>query len=178
MEYLDNKVVAVLVVESLETLSDKVANLLEKGYDVLEVTLRTEHAFEAIKYIKERYPHISVGAGTVLTKEQLKSCQEAGADFGVAPGLNSEIIQEAKNSGFDFIPGVATPSEIEEAMSLGIKLVKLFPANILGGTDYIKALSGPYSDMKFMPTGGINSENYLSYLSLSSVTCVGGTWMF
>jgi len=177
MEYLNNKIIAVLVIDEIETLNTKVKKLVNDGFDVLEVTLRTEYAFEAIKLIKEDYPDVKVGAGTILTVEQLETCIEIGADFGVAPGLNPKIVNKAKSIGFPFIPGVATASEVELAMSLGVSLVKIFPAKILGGIEFIKALSGPYRNVKFMPTGGINKSNAEEYLKLDSVMCIGGTWM-
>lgn len=177
MKYLEKKVVAVLVIKTLDGLKDKISSLIDQGYDVLEVTLRTECAFDAIKLIKKEYPELKVGAGTVLTAEQLELCVEVKADFGVAPGLNPKIVNAAKSMNFVFIPGVATPSDIELAMEMNIELVKVFPAKVLGGVDFIKALSGPYHMMKFMPTGGVSEGSHLDYLALPNVLCVGGTWM-
>lgn len=107
----------------------------------------------------------------------MNRCIEINADFGVAPGFNKEIVEAAKNNNFAFIPGISTPSDVELAMSMGIELVKFFPAKILGGIAFIKAISGPYHPMKFMPTGGVTEADYKDYLSLPSVYCVGGTWM-
>ncbi len=177
MEYLKNEVVAVLVIKTLEGLEAKIKNLVAKDFKVIEVTLRTECALDAIKFIKKTFPQLKVGAGTILTKEQLNICIENNADFGVAPGLNQEIVKLAQQNNFDFIPGIATASEIEAAMSLGLNLVKVFPAKVLGGVDFIKAVSGPYHMMKFMPTGGVSEADYNDYLSLPTVYCVGGTWM-
>jgi len=177
MEYLKNKVIAVLVIDTLSGLEKKVQHLISEGYSIIEVTLRTECALDAIKVIKNTFPTLKVGAGTVLTLDQLNKCIEIGADFGVAPGLNEKIIKAAQSKSFYFIPGIATASEVEHALSLGISLVKVFPAKIVGGVDFIKALSGPYHTMKFMPTGGITKTDYEDYLSLPSVHCVGGTWM-
>jgi 2-dehydro-3-deoxyphosphogluconate aldolase/(4S)-4-hydroxy-2-oxoglutarate aldolase len=177
MKYLKDKVVAVLVIKTLEGLEAKIESLVFKGYSVLEVTLRTDFAFDAIQLIKKKFPELKVGAGTVLTIEQMNHCIEINADFGVAPGFNKEIVEAAKNSHFDFIPGIATPSDIELAMSMGIELVKVFPAKVLGGIDFIKAISGPYHTMRFMPTGGIGEADYKTYLTLPNVLCVGGTWM-
>jgi 2-dehydro-3-deoxyphosphogluconate aldolase/(4S)-4-hydroxy-2-oxoglutarate aldolase len=177
MKYLDNEVIAVLIVKTLDGLKKKVSQLESDGYKVLEVTLRTEYAFEAIKIIKESHPNLKVGAGTILSLQQLQQSISCGADFGVAPGLNAEVVQQAQAQNFDFIPGIATATELEQAMALGIKLVKVFPAKFCGGVEFIKALSGPYSKMKFMPTGGITKETSTDYLSLPTVKCVGGSWM-
>ena len=177
MDYLKDKVVCVLVIKSLEALIDKITALINDGYEVFEVTLRTDYGLEAIRLIKEAFPELKVGAGTVLNSQQLEASIKAGADFGVAPGLNKDLVIDAKKRGFDFIPGVATPTEIDAALSLGLKLVKLFPAANLGGPDYIKAISGPYPDIKLMPTGGVKEANYQDYLALDSVYCVGGSWM-
>jgi 2-dehydro-3-deoxyphosphogluconate aldolase/(4S)-4-hydroxy-2-oxoglutarate aldolase len=177
MDFLENKIIAVLVIKTLDGLKLKIEQLILNGYDVLEVTLRTDCALEAIKLIKVTYPDVKVGAGTILTIDQLERCIEIGADFGVAPGLNPDIVNEAKAMEFPFIPGIATASEVEQAMSLGVTLVKVFPAKVIGGVEFLKALSGPYYTMKFMPTGGVTKADYKHYLSLPNVLCVGGTWM-
>lgn len=177
MDYLKDKIVCVLVIKTLDALTDKIKALVSDGYEVFEVTLRTEYGLEAIRLIKEAFPELKVGAGTVLNSQQLEASIKAGADFGVAPGLNKELVEEAEKLGFDFIPGVATPTEIDAALALGLKLVKLFPAANLGGPDYIKAITGPYPDIKLMPTGGVKEANYKDYLALENVYCVGGSWM-
>lgn len=177
MKYLENQVVVVLVIKTLDGLESKIEKLTSEGYNVLEVTLRTECALEAIKIIKNKFPDLKVGAGTVLTIGQLKACIENKADFGVSPGLNKDVLSFAQSQNFDFIPGIATPSDIELAMSLGLELVKVFPAKVLGGIDFIKAISSPYHQMKFMPTGGVSESDHKDYLSLPNVYCVGGTWM-
>jgi 2-dehydro-3-deoxyphosphogluconate aldolase/(4S)-4-hydroxy-2-oxoglutarate aldolase len=177
MKYLENQVIVVLVVKKLEGLESKIQKLVDQGYKVIEVTLRTKCALEAIKIIKIKFPDLKVGAGTVLTIEQLKTCVKNKADFGVAPGLNKDVVLFAKEQGFDFVPGISTPSEIELAMSLGLDLVKIFPAKVLGGVAFIKAVSSPYHMMKFMPTGGVSESDHQTYLALPSVFCVGGTWM-
>jgi 2-dehydro-3-deoxyphosphogluconate aldolase/(4S)-4-hydroxy-2-oxoglutarate aldolase len=177
MSYFNNKVIVVLVVNKLDGLEQKVKSLIAKGYDIIEVTLRTSCALDAIKIIKAEFPNIKVGAGTILSLEQLRCCIEVNADFGVAPGFNKNIVAAAQKYDFKFIPGVATPSEIELAISMNVDLVKLFPAKVLGGVDFIKAMAGPYHQMKFMPTGGIGESDYADYLSLPNVTCVGGSWM-
>ena len=123
------------------------------------------------------YPDMLVGAGTVLTIEQLDRAKEAGAKFCVAPGLNPAIVKHAQEIGMPFIPGVATATEIEAALSLGITTVKFFPAEQAGGLSYIKAVSAPYPMMRFMPTGGINAENISNYLSFPKVIACGGSWI-
>ncbi len=177
MNYFDNKVIAVLIINTLDGLLDKVDQLLSDNFDVLEVTLRTNCAFEAIQLIKEHYPNLKVGAGTIISLDQLEKSIASGADFGVSPGLNTKIVQRAQSLKFDFVPGIATASELEKAMELGLTFVKVFPAKSCGGTEFIKALSGPYSHMEFMPTGGITKETAADYLQIPTVKCVGGSWM-
>ncbi|WP_462155370.1 bifunctional 4-hydroxy-2-oxoglutarate aldolase/2-dehydro-3-deoxy-phosphogluconate aldolase [Pseudoalteromonas piscicida] len=178
MDYLKDKVVAVLVINTLDGLSERLNKLLQEGYDVFEVTLRTDCALDSIKYIKENFPETKIGAGTILSKEQLQASVECGADFAVSPGLDEGIVSYAKSIGFDYVPGVSTPTEIQAALNCGVRLVKLFPVGVMGGVAYVKALSGPFRDIQFMPTGGISSTDAEQYLSLQSVLCVGGSWMF
>ena len=177
MDYLKDKVIAVLVIDELNGLKDKIAHLVESGYSVFEVTLRTACALDAIRQIKDDFPTAKVSAGTVLSEQQAEQAVAAGADFAVAPGFNITVAQKAKALNLPFVPGVATPSEVEIARANGYRLVKLFPAKVLGGINYLKALSGPYRDMKFMPTGGITQETAQDYLDLPNVECIGGTWM-
>ena len=120
-----------------------------------------------------------LGAGTVLTAENLGRACDAGAKFGVAPGLNQDVVAEAAHRGLPFMPGVITPTEIEQALALGLKLLKFFPAEAFGGLKVIKALSAPYAHMgvKFMPTGGVSTANLPDYLAEKAVACVGGTWI-
>ena len=174
---LADQVVVVFVVDSMVNLDSKLEKLLAAGYKSLEITLRTKFGLSAISYVKERYPEVTVGAGTVTTVEELKTCIDLGAEFCVAPGLNPDLVAVAQNLNFDFIPGVATPSEVDRAVGMGLELVKVFPIQQLGGTGYIKALSGPFRNVKFMPTGGVTERNYQDYLSMPSVECVGGSWM-
>jgi len=177
MEYLKDKIIALLVLNNLEGLNKTMEDLIRNGYSVIEVTLRTDCAFEAIRYLKKNYPDLIVGAGTILNVEQLQSCIDCGADFGVAPGLSPEVVKYAQAQSFDFVPGIATASELEQAISFGLDMVKVFPAKYCGGPGFIKALSGPYSHIKFMPTGGITEETAQEYMDIPSVYCVGGSWM-
>lgn len=167
------KVIPVIIINDEKDAEWLACLMHEYGFDCLEVTFRTEAAAGAIKRMKQAYPELTVGAGTILRKEQLDAAAEAGADFCVAPGLNPAVVQYAKEKGMPFIPGVCTPSEIEQAMSLGYAYLKLFPAEVCGGARMLKALSSPYRNISFMPTGGISAENITEYLKLPNVFCAG-----
>ena len=150
--------------------------LYEAGLSCAEITFRTDAAEEAIKRIKKTFPDFFIAAGTVLQKDQVERAVASGAGLIVAPGFNDDIVNYCINRDIRIIPGVATPSEIEKASYIGLDTVKLFPADILGGPAYIKAVSAPYRHMKFMPTGGVNKNNLKDYLSLPNVLCCGGSW--
>lgn len=153
--------------------------LLAGGLPIVEITFRTAVAAEVIHRISSERPHVIVGAGTVLTIANLEAAKASGAAFAVAPGVNPTIIQHAKKIGLPFIPGVATPTDIELALSHGCTLLKFFPAGALGGIAMIEALSAPYkhAGVRFIPTGGVNPECLESYLKLDTVAAVGGTWI-
>ena len=151
--------------------------LLAGGIPVAEVTFRTEAAAEGIALIRREIPQMLVGAGTVLTTDQANAAIQAGAQFVVSPGSNGKIIDKVWDSGVVMIPGVATPTEIEAAMGRGLSVVKFFPAEALGGVAMLKALAGPYPQMKFVPTGGISASNMKDYLQQKNVLAVGGSWM-
>lgn len=151
--------------------------LLAGGIPVAEVTFRTEAAAEGIATIRREVPQMLVGAGTVLTTDQAVAAVEAGAQFVVSPGSNGKIIDKVLAAGVAMIPGVATPTEIEAAMGRGLSVVKFFPAEALGGVAMLKALAGPYPQMKFVPTGGISASNMKDYLQQKNVLAVGGSWM-
>ena len=151
--------------------------LLAGGIPVAEVTFRTEAAAEGIAAIRREVPQMMVGAGTVLTTDQAIAAVEAGAQFVVSPGSNGKIIDRVLAAGVAMIPGVATPSEIEAAMERGLNVLKFFPAEALGGIAMLKALSGPYSQIKFVPTGGVGPDNMKDYLHQKNVLAVGGSWM-
>ncbi len=170
-------IVPVIVLENVENSENLAKALLEGGVNVAEVTFRAEGADKVISRMVKAYPDMLVGAGTVLTIEQLDRAKEAGAKFCVAPGLNPAIVKHAQEIGMPFIPGVATATEIESALSLGITTVKFFPAEQAGGLNYIKAVSAPYPMMRFMPTGGINAENISNYLAFPKVIACGGSWI-
>ena len=151
--------------------------LIEGGLPAAEVTFRTPCAAEAIKAMADAFPEMIVGAGTVLTTEQVDRAVAAGAKFIVSPGLNPTTVKYCQEIGVPVCPGTANPSDIELALSLGLKSVKFFPAEAAGGLKYIKSIAAPYGDVTFMPTGGVNEKNLLDYLSFGKILCCGGTWM-
>ncbi len=175
----DYKVVPVVAIESSEHALELSDALIEGGLPVAEVTFRTSSAAEVIELIRNKRPEMFVGAGTVLSVENLEKARDAGAKFGVAPGLNPEIVNYAHRIGLPFIPGVATASEVEQGLSLGCRTLKFFPAGAMGGPSTLKALSGPYAHtgVRFMPTGGVKIENMQQYLKMDAVAFVGGTWI-
>ena len=172
-------VVPVIAIDSADAALPLADALIEGGLPVAEITFRTAAAAEVIAKIAKERSGLLLGAGTVLTAENLRKAKDTGARFGVAPGLNPDVVAEAGRLGLPFIPGVITPSEIEQALSLGVKLLKYFPAEAFGGLKVIKALSAPYAHagVKFMPTGGVTLANLPDYLASDAVACVGGTWI-
>ena len=151
--------------------------LIDGKINTVEVTLRNDEAFENIKFIRKKFPDLILGVGTIVNVDQLKRTIDIGADFGISPGFETEIIKYAKENKFSYIPGVSTASEIISCLKFDCKFLKLFPAEPLGGISYLNSLSGPFPDVSFCPTGGINSDNYLSWLSQKNVLCVGGSWI-
>lgn len=171
-------VVPVLALDKLEDAIPVARSLQNAGINIIEVTFRTLVAADIIRVISENFKDMLVGAGTVLSKEQVDKAIESGAKFIVSPGLNEEVVKYCKEKNIDIIPGAITPSEIEKALSLGLLVVKFFPAKQMGGLEYIKAVSAPYKNVKFMPTGGINENNLEEYLNNKSVIACGGSFMF
>lgn len=151
--------------------------LIDGGLPCAEVTFRTAAAEEAIKAMRQAYPDMLIGAGTVLTTEQVDKAVGAGATFIVSPGLNPKVVKYCVDKGIPIIPGCSSPTDIEAALEFGLEVVKFFPAEAAGGLPMIKAMSAPYVNMKFMPTGGINAKNLLSYLDFNKVIACGGSWM-
>ncbi len=170
-------IVPVIALENLEDAAPLAKALTNGGLPVAEVTYRTACAHDAMIEMKKACPEMIVGAGTVLTKEQVDSAIDAGAEFIVSPGLNPEIVKYCQEKDIIILPGVANASDIEVALSLGLEIVKFFPAEPLGGLKMISALSAPYTTMKFMPTGGINAKNINEYLANPKIVACGGTWM-
>ena len=170
-------IVPVVVLDHVEEAAPLAKALCDGGLPCAEVTFRTDAAEEAIRVMTEQFPQMLVGAGTVLTTDQVNRAVAAGAKFIVSPGLNPTVVDYCVKRGIPVIPGCSTPSDVEVAMEFGLKVVKFFPAEPAGGLNYIKAISAPYSNIKFMPTGGINPQNVSSYLSYPAILACGGSWM-
>lgn len=176
---LKRSVIPVIVLDDVNDAEPLAEALLEGGIDIIEITFRTAAAASAIERIKKKFPEMLVGAGTVVTPEQTRRALDIGVDFGLAPGLSPETIKAFQQQGTLFIPGVMTPSEIEQGLSLNCTLLKFFPAGPAGGSKMLTALGGPYSSLgvQFCPTGGVNLANMNDYLSLPIVSNIGGTWL-
>lgn len=170
-------VVPVVVVEDAKDALPLAQALTEGGLPCAEVTFRTEAAEESIRRMSEKYPDMLVGAGTVLTIEQVERAMGAGAKFIVSPGFDPEIVDYCLGKDIPIFPGCITPSELAQAVKRGMKVVKFFPAEQAGGVAMIKAMAAPYTMMKFMPTGGISAKNLKEYLEYDRILCCGGSWM-
>ena len=170
-------VVPVVVIENAKDAVPAAEAMLRGGIDVMEITFRTAAAPDAIRAVSESCPEMLIGAGTVITLEQCKQAVDCGASFIVSPGFNREVVAWCVEQGIAVTPGCVTPTEIMEAMSLGLKVLKFFPANVYGGLSAMKALSGPFGGIKFIPTGGVNSQNLADYISAPFIHAVGGSWV-
>ena len=172
-------IIPVIVIEKAEQAVPLAKALVKGGLPVLEVTFRTQAAPAAIAAIRREVPEAVVGAGTLLTVKMLREAKAAGAVFGVAPGFDPLVVAEAKAQDFPFCPGIATASELSQALTAGCQLVKFFPAEAAGGVKMIKNLLGAFrfTNVKFMPTGGINLSNVGDYLAVPEIVCCGGTWI-
>lgn len=170
-------VVPVIVIKDLADAVPMAKALLAGGIKVLEVTLRTPVAMDAIRLLAEQVPDAIVGAGTVTTPAQLQQCIDAGAKFAISPGLTRELLQAGKDAPIPLIPGIASISELMEGTGLGYTHFKFFPAEAAGGVKTLKSIHGPFADIRFCPTGGINEKNFKEYLALPNVKCVGGSWI-
>ncbi len=171
------KVVPVVVLEDAKDAAPLAKALCEGGLPCAEVTFRTAAAIDSIKAMTDAYPDMLVGAGTVLTTEQVDSAVEAGAKFIVSPGFDPEIVDYCLEKEIPVFPGCITPSEVAQAVKRGLRVVKFFPAEQFGGIATIKALSAPYVGLKFMPTGGISAKNLKEYLACKPIVACGGSWM-
>jgi len=171
------RLVPVIVVDKPEEILPLAEALVKGGLPVAEVTFRSPAAPGAIKLLKEKMPEVLLGAGTVLTREQVDIAVEAGASFIVSPGFNPENVKYALGKGQIMVPGISTPSEAEQAMYLGLDVLKFFPAEQNGGPAMLKAMNSVYPNLRIMPTGGITPENVKSYLDLPNVIACGGSWM-
>ncbi|MBK2001220.1 bifunctional 4-hydroxy-2-oxoglutarate aldolase/2-dehydro-3-deoxy-phosphogluconate aldolase [Campylobacter sp. 2018MI35] len=172
-----SKIIPVITIYDLKTSVDLAKALIEGGIKILEITLRTQEAIEAIKLISKEIPEAVVGAGTVLNTKMLEEVKNAGAKFAISPGLNVVFAKEARNIDLPLIPGIATAGELMLALEFGFKNLKFFPAQAAGGINILKSFSAPFQEVKFCPTGGISLDNMNDYLKLDNVLCVGGSWL-
>lgn len=172
-------VVVVLVVDRPDSVVPLCRALLACGFDAIELTLRTPAALEALQLVRQEVPEMLAGVGTVLRADQVDAAVEAGAAFAVSPGLNPKVVQKAKDVGLPFAPGVVTPTDIEVAIELGCRDLKFFPAEPSGGIKYLRSMYAPYAHLglRFLPLGGINAQNMLSYLYDAAVPAIGGSWI-
>lgn len=170
-------IVPVIKLDKVENAEKLAKALRDGGINCAEVTFRAKGADEVISRMVKAYPDMLVGAGTVLTCEQADAAAAAGAKFCVAPGLNPKVVKHCLDSGIPFAPGLSSASEIEQALELGLDFAKFFPAEQAGGLPYIKSVCGPYSTMRFMPTGGVTADNLNTYLAYNKIVCCGGSWI-
>ena len=176
-QFYDYAVVPVVVLDDAEDAAPLAEALVKGGIPCAEVTFRTEAAEESIRIMSEKYPEMLVGAGTVLTTEQVDRAVAAGAKFIVSPGFDPEIVDYCLEKKIPVFPGCISPSEVAQAVKRGLKVVKFVPAEQAGGLAMLKAMAAPYTMLKFMPTGGINTKNLKEYLGFSKILCCGGSWM-
>jgi len=173
------RVVPVIAIDDVTHAAPLARAFVVGGLPVAEITFRSPAAADVIRLLSREFPQMIVGAGTVLSAETLDLAMACGAAFAVAPGLNPRVVAHAKANGFPFMPGVATPSDIEAGLEMGCTCLKFFPAEALGGVKMLSALSAPYqhTGVRFMPTGGVSATNAAEYLALKTVLAVGGTWI-
>ncbi|RKV23109.1 keto-deoxy-phosphogluconate aldolase [Helicobacter pylori] len=170
-------IVPVVVIENIKDAVPLAQSLIEGGIPIIEVTLRSSCALEAIELIAKNVPKMCVGAGTILNLTQLEQAQNRGAEFLISPGLTIKLLEHAKKKNMPLIPGVSSSSEVMQALELGYNALKFFPAEYCGGVKLLNAFNGPFKGVKFCPTGGISADNMRSYLDLENVLCVGGSWL-
>ncbi|WRA25767.1 bifunctional 4-hydroxy-2-oxoglutarate aldolase/2-dehydro-3-deoxy-phosphogluconate aldolase [Helicobacter pylori] len=170
-------IVPVVVIENIKDAVPLAQSLIEGGIPIIEVTLRSSCALEAIELIAKNVPKMHVGAGTILNLTQLEQAQNRGAEFLISPGLTIKLLEHAKKKDMPLIPGVSSSSEVMQALELGYNALKFFPAEYCGGVKLLNAFNGPFKGVKFCPTGGISADNMRSYLNLENVLCVGGSWL-
>lgn len=172
-----DKVIPVVVIKNLEDTEKTLAALREGGVNTAEITFRTACAAEAIKLGVKLFPDMNIGAGTVINGEQCESALNAGAKFIVSPGFSKEVADICKARGVNYFPGCVTPTEMMAAISCGLTVLKFFPANVYGGLKALKALSGPFPQVKFIPTGGVDLTNLKEFLEWDKIYAVGGSFM-
>jgi 2-dehydro-3-deoxyphosphogluconate aldolase / (4S)-4-hydroxy-2-oxoglutarate aldolase len=170
-------VMPVMVIQNIDDAVPLAKALVAGGIKVLEITLRTPIALEAIRLISQQVEEAIVGAGTIANPKQLQAAEEAGAVFAISPGLTPSLLSAANNGNIALIPGIATLSELMLGMEYGLDHFKFFPAEAAGGIPMLKAIAGPFPQATFCPTGGITPDNYKAYLQLPNVACVGGSWL-
>ncbi|MGT0090580.1 bifunctional 4-hydroxy-2-oxoglutarate aldolase/2-dehydro-3-deoxy-phosphogluconate aldolase [Helicobacter pylori] len=170
-------IVPVVVIEDIKDAVPLAQSLVEGGIHIIEVTLRSSCALEAIELIAKNVPKMRVGAGTILNPTQLEQAQNRGAEFLISPGLTIKLLEYAKKKDMPLIPGVSSSSEVMQALELGYSALKFFPAEYCGGVKLLNAFNGPFKGVKFCPTGGISTDSMRSYLNLENVLCVGGSWL-
>ena len=170
-------IVPVIALDDVKDAEPLAKALIDGGLPCAEVTFRTAAAEESIRIMASKFPELLVGAGTVLTTEQVDRAVNAGAKFIVSPGLNPKVVKYCVDKGIPITPGTANPSDVEQAIELGLEVVKFFPAEAAGGLNMIKSMAAPYVNMKFMPTGGINASNVCDYLDFNKIIACGGSWM-
>ncbi len=170
-------IIPVVVIENIKDAVPLAQSLAEGGIQIIEVTLRSSCALEAIELIAKNVPKMHVGAGTILNPTQLEQAQNRGAEFLISPGLTIKLLEYAKKKDMPLIPGVSSSSEVMQALELGYSALKFFPAEYCGGVKLLNAFNGPFKGVKFCPTGGISADNMHSYLNLENVLCVGGSWL-
>ncbi|OPG18915.1 bifunctional 4-hydroxy-2-oxoglutarate aldolase/2-dehydro-3-deoxy-phosphogluconate aldolase [Helicobacter pylori] len=170
-------IVPVVVIENIKDAVPLAQSLIEGGIPIIEVTLRSSCALEAIELIAKNVPKMRVGAGTILNLTQLEQAQNRGAEFLISPGLTPSLLEHAKKKDMPLIPGVSSSSEVMQALEWGYNTLKFFPAEYCGGVKLLNAFNGPFKGVKFCPTGGISADNMRSYLNLENVLCVGGSWL-
>lgn len=172
-----DRVVPVVVIKDVNDTESMLSALREGGINTAEITFRTACAKQAIALGVKLFPDMNIGAGTVLNAEQAEAAVEAGAKFIVSPGLSVEVAKVCKVNKLPYYPGCVTPTEIMQALELGIDVIKFFPANVYGGLKALKSLSGPFPQVKFMPTGGVDLTNLAEYLAFDKIYAVGGSFM-
>lgn len=181
MEMVDQfrrmRILPVIVIRDANQAAPLARALIEGGLPCAEITYRTASAGDALRRISEEFPEMLVGAGTVLTPEQVRSAKDAGARFIVSPGFNPRVVDACREVELPVFPGVATPTEVEAALERGLRTLKFFPAEAMGGTRFLGAITAPYSGVGFIPTGGIGLEELPAYLKLPSVVACGGSWL-
>ena len=175
----DCGIVAVLILDRAEDAVRVARSLISGGVNAIELTFRTPVALEALQEVRANVPEMIAGAGTILTADQVRAAKEAGARFGVAPGMNAKVLAAAREVGLPFAPGIATPSDIEAALEFDCRLLKFFPAEPSGGLSYLNSIAAPYLHfgLQFMPLGGLNPTNMASYLRDPKIAALGGSWL-